>query len=180
VIDLSSDEDPAALIAMPKFCYDGIYHCYKLDGNAADQHVAMYRVADLYDIITLRDEPSSRFVISLKPVHLGHGVNLMTDETVLLIQQVLGPDADPFADNSIQQKVYRHVLRHSKVIYNNALLRRLLADGSMFNESYAQRFTDSIGQLVSGHNHVYCCCYPSGPSSPRPISWDALPAEARW
>jgi hypothetical protein len=44
-----------------------------------------------------------------------------TDEIVLVIQKVLGPNADSFADNSIQQDVYEHVINNIGVLYKNTL-----------------------------------------------------------
>jgi hypothetical protein len=77
-----------------------------------------------------------------------------TDEIVLVIQKVLGPNADSFADDSIQQDVYEHVINNIGVLYKNTLFQTLLADGVMFNKAFSRQFTQKIGEMISGSELV--------------------------
>jgi hypothetical protein len=165
VIDLGNEDDPDALVAMLKFCYEGIYSRYSYDISSADHHLVMYLLDDLYDISGLRKEASRRFIAALCPVDSGHDSLWITDETIRSIQQILGPDADSFADNSIQQDVYKHVIRFIKLFYKSTYFRGLLADGSMFDESFVSKFNDKIGEIVSDSHHVCHYCYPPSPAS---------------
>jgi hypothetical protein len=105
VIDLSDEDDPDALRAMIDFCYHGTYIMYrhKHGENPTHQHLTMYRLADFYDIPDLCMKTSHEFVASLSPV--GSPNLSMTDEIVRSIQQILGPEAESFANNTIQNDV---------------------------------------------------------------------------
>jgi hypothetical protein len=146
VIELNDEDDEPSLLAMLRFCYDGIYSWFKLDYDHVDQHLTMYRLADLYDIPELRGKASKYLITMLSPV----GATLKkTDEIVLLIQKVLGPNADSFADNSIQQDVYEHVIDQIGILFKNTLFQTLLADGTMFNKTFGSLFTQKVGEIVS-------------------------------
>lgn len=184
MINLDDEDDPNALVAMLRFCYEGTYVYCSSDKSPADDHITMYRLGDLYDISVLRQEASSRFIAFLGPVEPGWDCEpgadgpLITGEIIHSVQQILGPDADSFADNSIQQHVYKHVIKHITLFYKNAHFRDLLANGSMFNESFARKFTDEIGEILSFHYH-HRRCHCSYPPSPLP-DWSTAPMEVRW
>ncbi|KAG9589142.1 hypothetical protein KCU77_g8751, partial [Aureobasidium melanogenum] len=101
---------------MLRYFYDGDYDKVAAPGdNPADHHLAMYRLADLYDAPDLRGDACAKLLGCLRPVHKDNDEIIwaswgstpsefhMTDQTILSIQQILGPDADSFADNSIQE-----------------------------------------------------------------------------
>ncbi|KEQ74592.1 hypothetical protein M436DRAFT_44458, partial [Aureobasidium namibiae CBS 147.97] len=181
-IDLGNDDEPAALVAMLKFCYDGVY-CIRPcspDTDIADQHLAMYRLADLYDMPDLRGYACSELLDSLSPFGESWQEIEVTNRIVLVVQKILGPEVDSFADKNIQKIVYMHVIRHVKLFYKNTLFRSLLTDGFMFNELYAQKFTDVIGGMLS-HPHRRCSvCYPGWPPAPESGAWDQPVAGIRW
>jgi len=159
---------------MLKFCYDRVYCTWPCspDADIADQHLAMYRLADLYDIPGLRGYACSGLLDSLNPYGESLQAIEVTNRIVLIVQDILGPDADSFADKNIQKTVYTHVTRHVKLFYKNALFRSLLADGSMFNESYAQKFTDVVGGMLS---------HPPGwTPAPGSGAWDQPVAGIQW
>jgi hypothetical protein len=154
VIDLGNDDSPAALAAMLKFCCDGAYHCCPSDKVPADHHMATYRLADLYDIVDLRREASDRLITSLEATRTSDGNIEMTDETVTSIQQILGTDADSFADKNIQEDVFEHVVRRSRLFYQNSSFQALLADGCMFTEHFGYRFAGRVAQIMTEPNSV--------------------------
>ena len=132
---------------MLKFCYDiRLYRLSSFGKNITNQHLAMYQLADLYDIPDLRKEASWRLVNSLGPVSMrGQGL-LISNRAIRSIRKVIGSDAHTFADNSIQQDVYNHVVEHIRLFYQNALFRSLLADGCMFSESFAHKFAEKVAE----------------------------------
>jgi hypothetical protein len=151
VLALSDEDDPDALVAMLRFCYgDRAYKLPKFGKNTANQDIAMYQLADLYDIPDLRKEATGRLIESLRPFQGGDRELLMSNKTVRAIKRVLGPDTDSFADKSIQQSVYAYVVENVKPFFKNALFRSSLAEGSLFNESFNRQFTDKIGDVISG------------------------------
>jgi hypothetical protein len=180
VIDLGNDDDPAALVAMLKFCYEGAYSCYSPHKSPADHHLAMYRLADLYDMSDLRKEASRRLIASLGPVESAYDTLWIQDDSIGMIQQILGPEADSFADNSIQKDVYKHITVNIKTVYKNALFRNLLADESMFNETFSQKFTDKIGEIITNPHRLCHCCPPTPGSMARSVDWSAPTGGIRW
>jgi hypothetical protein len=42
VIELNDEEDEPSLLAMLRFCYDGVYSWFTLDYDHVDQHLTMY------------------------------------------------------------------------------------------------------------------------------------------
>lgn len=182
MIDLGHDDDPAALVAMLKFCYLN-YYCTSPcspDSDTADQHLAMYRLGDLYDMPDLREYACSEILDRLSPYEESWHKIEVTDGIVLVVQKILGPDVDSFADNSIQKRVYMHVTQHVKLFYKNALFRALLANGSMFNEAFLQKFTDVVAGIIT-HPHFRCYdCSPKCTPPPDSTAWDQSPAGVTW
>lgn len=178
MIDLGDEDYPAALVDMLKFCYLDHYSTWpcSLASEPANQHIAMYRLADLYDMPELREYASDEILNCLNSVGQDWQEPQVTDRTVLIAQKILGPDVDPFADNSIQKRVYAQVTGAIKLFYKNALFRALLADGSMFNESFLQKFTDVVGETISQPLRVCHCCHTPPPG----LDWSSQPAEISW
>lgn len=168
---------------MLKFCYLNHYRTWPCspDSDTADQHLAMYRLGDLYDMPDLREYACSEILDRLSPYEESWHKIEVTDGIVLVVQKILGPDVDSFADNSIQKRVYFHVTRHVKLFYKNALFKALLADGSMFNEAFAQKFTDVVGEIINHTHGKFCDCYPTYTPPPASASaWDQPPAGISW
>ncbi|KAK6003108.1 hypothetical protein QM012_000953 [Aureobasidium pullulans] len=150
VIDLGSDDDPAAVTAMLRFFYDGTYRLDGLDGNPTDQHLTMYRLADFYDAPDLRKEASYQLVSKLKAPSswVDPGQYNLSNQTIRSIQQILGPSAGAFADNTIQEDAFEFAIEKAGTLYKNVLFKKLLGDGDMFNEEFARRFAQEIGELI--------------------------------
>lgn len=114
MIDLGNNDDPVAVTQMLKFFYDGTYHlteplndlCLKHLKDSCLKYLAMYRLADFYDAPALREDASSRLILCLN--HMPCGVK--GDDHVRIIQKILGPDTEPFADNDIKRIVWNHIL----------------------------------------------------------------------
>lgn len=152
VIDLGDDDDPVAVTAMLKFFYDGTYRVDGSDGKASEQHLIMYRLADLYDAHELR-KAASRYLIghfrAFSPSWNDHARPSIADHVVQSVQQILGPSADTFADNSIQEDVFKFTLHDAHSFYKNELFQELLSNGSMFSEAYSRRFAQKTGELIT-------------------------------
>ncbi|KAI4746712.1 hypothetical protein E4T50_02976 [Aureobasidium sp. EXF-12298] len=174
VVDLGDDDDPDALVTMLKFCYYDYYDISPCeDGNeSTDQHLAMYRLGDIYDIPELRREASRKLVLGLSPTAVSEPWQeaKMTDKTILIIQKILGPEAVFFADNMIKRKVFEHVIEHAKLLYKNSLFCGLLADGIMFNQWFGRDFVRRVGEMLSRLDSRRAH-YLSATSSPGDAMW---------
>ncbi|KAI4752799.1 hypothetical protein E4T51_14051 [Aureobasidium sp. EXF-12344] len=187
VIDIGDDDDPIAVTAMLRFFYEGNYCLDDFDGKSANQHLTMYRLVDLYDAPDLRKAASRHLINSFRAFSPGWNdsdQHLIADRVVQLVQQILGPSADTFADNSIQQDVFKFILQGANSFYNNELFQELLSNGSMFSEAFGRRFAQKTGELITrlksrSHNSF-------GTDSPlaepwnTPYSWDVHPCECSW
>ncbi|CAD0101180.1 unnamed protein product [Aureobasidium mustum] len=141
-----------AVTAMLRFFYDGTYRLDGLKGNSADQHLTMYRLADLYDASSLRKQASRHLInqFSQDRYHTNSADQYrMADQVIRSIQQIIGPSADTFADNSIQEDVFKFIIEQASSMYKNELFQELLGDGSMFSESFARRFFQKTGELIT-------------------------------
>ncbi|KAG9557850.1 hypothetical protein KCU71_g6910, partial [Aureobasidium melanogenum] len=153
-IDIGDDDDPAAVTAMLRFFYDAIYCVDGLDGKSTDQHLIMYRLADLYDAPELRREASrrliERFSTSLRGWYVSDQDQPVTvNHIVRSISQILGPSADTFADNDIQGLVFNFVIQNASSLYKNELFQELLGDGTLFDEAFGRRFAQKTSELIT-------------------------------
>jgi hypothetical protein len=182
VIDLGAEDDPDALMAMLRFCYHD--HDYKLTTygkDTAGQHIAMYKLADLYDIPDLRQEATGILIATMCPYQREDGHHQMSNKVIRSIQRVLGPEADSFADQSIQQRVYEHVVGNTKLFFQNPLFRSLLADGVIFNEPFSYDFTDKIGEMISTRSQRFHGLHFSrSPHPPFPDEVWTSPVSLAW
>lgn len=152
VIDIGNDDDPTAVTAMLRFFYDGSYLLDKSGDNTADQHLTMYRLADLYDASDLRKAASRHLIGHFREDRYNWGSPdpyRMADQIIRTIQQIIGPNADTFADNSIQEDVFKFIFEEASSLYKNELFQELLSDGSMFGESFTRRFLLKTGELIT-------------------------------
>lgn len=150
VIDIGNDDDPAAVTAMLRFFYDGTYRLDGLDSNSIDKHLTMYRLADLYDSRDLRKEASRQLIDQFGQGRYGCSdpdQYCLADHIVQSIQQIIGPSADMFADNSIQEDVFKFIVEHANSLYKNKLFQELFGEGTMFSESFSRRFLQKTGEL---------------------------------
>lgn len=163
MIDIGDNDDPAAVTAMLRFFYDGTYRLEGLDGNSSEQHLIMYQLADLYDSRDLREEASRQFIRSLRTFVPGPESNQshLPDHVIQSIQQVLGPTADTFADNSIQEDVFKFILKEASFLYKTELFQELLGSGSMFSETFSRRFAQKTGELITRLQRGNCNSYVS-------------------
>jgi hypothetical protein len=145
MIDLGKHDDPAAVIAMIGYCYHGTYP--ERGDLPAEHHLTMYRLADFYDIPDLRTKTSWQVLASLSPAN--NPDVLMTSEAIRSIRKIVGPDVECFADNSIQEEVFKLVVSNIKHLYKNNLFKTLLAEGIMFDKRFAKDFVDKVDQLIS-------------------------------
>jgi hypothetical protein len=154
VIDLGDEDDPNALMAMLRFCYDNRPYSVTLGQDTGSaglhrQHITMYRLADFYDVPDLREAACGRLIDTFGPYCSGDHA-MMSSEVVQTIREVLGPDVPPFADKKIQRCAYSYILKNIKLFFENPSFRRHLADGSMFNKSFSREFTNKMAQIVAG------------------------------
>lgn len=152
VIDIGGDDDPAAVTAMLRYFYDETYRLDGLDGDSADKHLTMYRLGDLYDAPDLRKRASCHFIGSLREDRYGTSEPdqyRFPDHIVRSIQQVIGPGADTFADNSIQGDVFKFIIEQASSLYKSELFQELLGDGTMFSEPFSRRFLQKTGELIT-------------------------------
>ncbi|KAH0362072.1 hypothetical protein KCU65_g8264, partial [Aureobasidium melanogenum] len=151
VLDIGNDDDPAAVTAMLRYFYDETYCLDGVDGKPADQHLTMYRLGDLYDASDLRKRASYQLINHLREGR--YSLNdpaqyRLSDHSVLSIQQIIGPSADAFADNSIQEDVFKFTIEQASALYKNELFQELFGDGTMFSESFSRRFLQKTGELM--------------------------------
>ncbi|KAG9559437.1 hypothetical protein KCU71_g7752, partial [Aureobasidium melanogenum] len=185
VIDIGDDDDPAAVTAMLRFFYDGTYRLDGLDGNSADQHLTMYRLGDLYDAPDLRKRASCQFINHLREGRYSASEPdqyRFPDHIVRSIQQVIGPSADTFADNSIQGDVFKFIMEQASSLYKSELFHELLGDGTMFSESFSRRFLQKTGELIARLQTRGRDDWGARPTTPRdtPYSWDVYTGDYNW
>ncbi|KAG9660094.1 hypothetical protein KCU95_g7946, partial [Aureobasidium melanogenum] len=175
MIDIGDDDDPAAVTAMLRFFYDGTYRLDGLDGNPADQHLTMYRLGDLYDAPDLRKIASCQFINHLREDHYGSSdpnQYHFPDHIVRSIQQIIGPRADTFADNSIQGDVFKFIIEQASSLYKSELFQELLGEGDMFSESFSRRFLQKTGELITRlQSRGRDDSWGTPPATPRDTPW---------
>ncbi|KAH0277523.1 hypothetical protein KCU91_g3115, partial [Aureobasidium melanogenum] len=180
MIDIGGDDDPAAVTAMLRYFYDETYRLDGLDGDSADKHLTMYRLGDLYDAPDLRKRAACHFINSLREDRYGTSASdqyQFPDHIVRSVQQVIGPSADTFADNSIQGDVFKFIIEVASSLYKSELFQELLADGTMFGESLSRRFLQKTGELITRLQSRAREDWGAPPSTPRdtPWSWEDSP-----
>ncbi|KAI4731273.1 hypothetical protein E4T49_00900 [Aureobasidium sp. EXF-10728] len=185
VIDLGNDDDPALVSAMLQFFYHGYYDLYGSGPASESQHLTMYRLADFYDASALRKEASRRLIHYLKEC-LESWDNLPKywppEHVIRSIQQILGPGADEFADNSIQEDIFRFTTNNAGHLYKSVLFQELLVDGSLLNESFGRRFAQKTGELITRLSSSSPRSYVGrwDPSPSQPYSWEYSDADVQW
>ncbi|KAH0009359.1 hypothetical protein KCU78_g10765, partial [Aureobasidium melanogenum] len=162
MIDIGDDDDPAAVTAMLKFFYDGTYRLDGLDGNPADQHLT----------------------IDSSPNWNNPDLSSVIDHVVRAMQKILGPSADTFADNSIQQDAFKFICREASYFYKNELFQELLSNGSMFSKAFGCRFAQKTGELItrlkSRSHGSFGTDSPIAEPWNIPWSWDTPAHELNW
>ncbi|KAI4722531.1 hypothetical protein E4T48_01186 [Aureobasidium sp. EXF-10727] len=185
VIDLGNDDDPALVSAMLQFFYHGHYGLYESGPASESQHLTMYRLADFYDASALRKEASRRLIHYLKEC-LESWDNLPKywppEHVIRSIQQILGPGADEFADNSIQEDIFTFTTNNAGHLYKSVLFQELLVDGSLLNESFGRRFAQKTGELITRLSSSSPRSYVGrwDPSPSQPYSWECPDADVQW
>ncbi|CAD0087969.1 unnamed protein product [Aureobasidium vineae] len=137
---------------MLRFFYDGTYHPSEFDDTSADQHLIMHRLADFYDASALRKAASHHLINFIDTCFMSWKNDSQSgslDHVIRSIQQILGPSSDEFADNSIQEDVFKFIIIiNAGHLYKNELSQELLVDGSLLNESLSRRFAQKTGEVI--------------------------------
>lgn len=154
VINLGDDDDPDAIFAMLKHFYNMNYANQSIgpSGEAGELQfrLKVYQTADFYDAPDLRAQAATRFYSCMSnSIARPARSDDIPEYVVLMIQEVLGPNAPVFPDDRLQDDIFHIVKTNTTKLHQNKLFLKLLAKGEMFNDQYGEMFAQQVGELLA-------------------------------
>ncbi|THZ17159.1 hypothetical protein D6C89_08913, partial [Aureobasidium pullulans] len=141
VIDLGTEDDPDALIAMLKHQYGYGFACQDVPDERSEDcvnyYLNVYKLADFYDV----DALGTDVVQSIKE-HLTSDIGFcgtkygLYEETIFGMQRVLGPEAVQYADKLLLSTMKEFVLQWAKELMHEKKFVQELALGKMFDKEF--------------------------------------------
>lgn len=147
-IELHGDDDHEAVMAMLRHLYGSSYkeqEIWVMPGNRANAHLSVFMLGDKYDISSLRAAAATIFNHYLSDQVDEDGFD---DESIYLIQTLLGPNALQLADESLTLLAREVVLDHVPALIFNELARSLLAEGTMLNKELVKTMLLELAEYL--------------------------------
>lgn len=155
VIELHDDVSSEAIMIMLGHLYGADYgptegmnlDSYESEYFTPKFHLSVFMLGDKYDISSLRDAAATAFDRYLSDEIKEDG---FCDESIYLIQSLLGPNALQLADGSLTLVAREIVLEHVPALIFNELARSFLAEGTMLNKDLAMTMLQELAEYLEG------------------------------
>ncbi|KAI4731272.1 hypothetical protein E4T49_00901 [Aureobasidium sp. EXF-10728] len=149
IVELYDNVSSDAIMAMLKHLYgmdykdQSIHHDFR---GISQVHLEVFVLGDKYDVDSLRKQAADRFMKFLT----GEAEDgSFYDETIHVIQRLLGPDAPELADRSLYLRAKHFILnRYPMRLFEDETFRDLLGKGKMLNEKLAVAFLHKIHERL--------------------------------